>query len=40
MAPKSGYRFSEKAMRKRESALPAARSLPSVLLETEEFHAF
>jgi hypothetical protein len=27
MAPKSGYRFSEKAMRKRESGLPAARAL-------------
>jgi len=40
MAPKSGYRFSEKAMRKRESGLPAARALPSVPLETEELHAF
>src|SRR5450759_4103258 len=40
MAPKSGYRFSEKAMRKRESGLSAARALPSVPLETEELHAF
>jgi hypothetical protein len=40
MAPKSGYRFSEKAMRKRESGLPAAHALPSVALKAEELHAF